>query len=176
MGAGKTGIAVTRGRRKASANRLLLPDSRRSCVTFSCSCDHGPNSATSGLRDRTRRTVTHVVIQVAGYRDSDDAERAELAADLRSELLLTDVDDVTFAEKPAPPDAKGPVYDWMQLVVTAAEALPSMWAVLQGWIGRHEGASISVTIDGDTLTLTDADSEERGRMLAFFERKHGRSD
>jgi hypothetical protein len=47
--------------------------------------------------------MTEVLVHVAGYRDSDNEERAELASKLRAELLAVDTDDVTYGEKAAQP-------------------------------------------------------------------------
>jgi hypothetical protein len=50
--------------------------------------------------------------------------------------------------------------------------LPSLIAALKGWLSRHRGASITLTIDGDTIAIEHASSEERRRLLEAFERRH----
>jgi membrane-associated two-gene conflict system component 1 (EACC1) len=117
--------------------------------------------------------VTDIVLHVAGYPDSDDEERANLAWRLRDELFAQGIDSVGSPSVPPPPGAKGAAFEWAQLVVSVAGSAPAMIAALQGWLGRHPDAAVSLEIDGDTLTLGEASPEERRRLMETFLERHG---
>ena len=119
-----------------------------------------------------RIAMTEVRLHVAGYPDSDDADRADLATRLRGDLLAHDVD-VAHPQAQAPPGAKGAAVEWAQLVVTLAGTVPGMIAALQGWLARHPRAAVSLEIDGDTLTLDEASPAERRRLVETFLARHG---
>ena len=112
-------------------------------------------------------------LKVEGYEDSDDRERAELAARLGAELRRADVEHVRHPEGAAEDGQKGTALEWAELVVTLGGSLPSLIGVLRGWLGRHPGSSISVTIDGDTVTLSDPTREERREVLDAWLERHG---
>jgi hypothetical protein len=116
--------------------------------------------------------MTEVRLHVAGYPDSDDVERADLATRLRADLLAYDVD-VGHPQAQAPAGAKGAALEWAQLVVTVAGSVPGIIAALQGWLGRHPRAAVSLEIDGDTLTLDEASPDERRRLVETFLARHG---
>ena len=44
---------------------------------------------------------------------------------------------------------------------------------LQGWLGRHHGATVSLEIDGDKLTLADASEADQRRLVETFLARHG---
>jgi hypothetical protein len=116
--------------------------------------------------------MTDVRVHVAGYPDSDDEERADLATRLRADLLAHEVD-VSHADAEAPPGSKGAGLEWAELVVTLGGTMPAMIAALQGWRGRHPSAGVSLEIDGDTLTLDEASPAEQRRLVETFLARHG---
>jgi hypothetical protein len=116
--------------------------------------------------------MTEVRLEVAGFPDSDDEERADLTTRLRADLLAHHVD-VSHPQAPAPPGSKGAGLEWAQLVVTLAGTMPAMIAALQGWRGRHRRAAVSLEIDGDTLTLDEASPADQRRLLETFLARHG---
>jgi hypothetical protein len=116
--------------------------------------------------------MTDVRVHVAGYPDSDDEERADLATRLRADLMAHDLD-VSHPEAEAPAGAKGAGLEFAQLVVTLAGTVPAMVAAMQGWLGRHRGATVSLEIDGDTLTLADASDADQRRLVETFLARHG---
>lgn len=116
--------------------------------------------------------MTDVRVDVAGYPDSDDEERADLAGRLRADLEAVDVE-VAHPEAEAPAGSKGAGLEWAQLVVTLAGTVPAMVAALQGWLGRHHGATVSLEIDGDKLTLADASEADQRRLVETFLARHG---
>jgi hypothetical protein len=116
--------------------------------------------------------MTDVRVHVAGYPDSDDEERADLATRLRADLLAHDLE-VAHPQAEAPPGSKGAGLEWAQLVVTMAGTMPAMVAALQGWLGRHRGATVSLEIDGDKLTLEHAGEADQRRLVETFLARHG---
>lgn len=118
--------------------------------------------------------MTEVRLHVAGYPDSDDEERADLAWRLREEIS-DGVEDVSHPSIRPPPGAKGGALEWAQLLVTMAGTLPPLVMAVQGWLGRHRGAAVTVEIDGDTLTLGEASEADQRRLVEAFLARHGSS-
>ena len=117
--------------------------------------------------------MTEIRLQVVGYPDSDDEERADLAWRLREELRDHGVDDVSHPELRPPPGAKGGALEWAQLVISLGGVLPSFVMAVQGWLGRHPTAAITLEIDGDKLVLDEATADERQRLVETFLARHG---
>lgn len=116
--------------------------------------------------------MAEVRLHVSGYPDSDEQERADLTTRLRDDLLAHDLD----ASRPpavAPPGSKGAALEWATLVVNMAGVAPAMVAALQGWLGRHRGAAVSLEIDGDKLTLAHASEADQRRLVETFLARHG---
>ena len=120
-----------------------------------------------------RLAMTEVHLHVVGYPDSDEAERADLAAGLRDEIRARGIDDVAHPEAEAPAGSKGGALEWAQLVVTLAGTVPSLAMAIQGWLGRHPSAAVTLEIGGDRLTLDEASADERQRLLETFLARHG---
>jgi hypothetical protein len=117
--------------------------------------------------------MSEVRLHVAGYPDSDDEERAELAWRLREEISGGAVDDVSHPSVSAPPGAKGGALEWAQLLVTLAGTLPPFLMAVRGWLDRHRGAAVTVEIGGDTLTLGEGSEEDQRRLVDAFLARHG---
>ncbi len=116
--------------------------------------------------------MTDVRVEVAGYPDSDDEERADLTTRLRADLEAHDLE-VAHPSADAPVGSKGAGLEWAQLVVSLAGTVPAMVAALQGWMGRHHGATVSLEIEGDKLTLADASEADQRRLVETFLARHG---
>jgi membrane-associated two-gene conflict system component 1 (EACC1) len=116
--------------------------------------------------------MTQVHVHVAGYPDSDDDERADLTERLRADLLAHDLD-VSHPAAEAPPGSKGAGLELAQLLVTFAGMVPAMAAALQGWLGRHPRAAVTLEIDGDKLTLDQASAADQQRLVETFLARHG---
>jgi hypothetical protein len=117
--------------------------------------------------------MTDVLVQVVGYPDSDDEERAELASRLRDELVEQGVDEVSHPDAVAPEGAKGAALEWAQLVVGLAGSVGPMLVALRAFLGRHPRAAVTLEIDGDTLTLAGASAEQQQQLLDTFMARHG---
>jgi hypothetical protein len=116
--------------------------------------------------------MADVLLHVSGYPDSDEQERADLTTRLRDDLLAHDVD-ASHPPAAAPRGSKGAALDWATLVVDIAGVVPAMSAALQGWLGRHRGASLSLEIEGDKLTLEHASEAEQRQLVETFLARHG---
>ena len=116
--------------------------------------------------------MNEVRLHVAGYPDSDDEERADLAWRLREEIA-GGVEDVSQPSIQPPPGAKGGALEWAQLLVTMAGSLPPLIMAVQGWLDRHRGAAVTVEIDGDTLILGEGSETEQRRIVEAFLQRHG---
>jgi hypothetical protein len=117
--------------------------------------------------------VKDVRIHVAGFPDSDLEERAELAWELLAELRELDAYDVRRPPASAPPGAKGDALEWAELVVSVAGTLPPLLGAVQSWLGRRRGASVTLEVDGDRLTLADPSPDERRELIETWTRRHG---
>lgn len=116
--------------------------------------------------------MTDLRLQVLGYPDSDDEERADLAWRLREELRDHGVEDVSHPDTRPPPGAKGSALEWAQLVVSVAGTVPPMIMALQAWLGRHPRAAVTLELGGDRLTLDEASPAERQRLVETFLARH----
>jgi hypothetical protein len=116
--------------------------------------------------------MAEILLHVSGYPDSDAQERADLTTRLRDDLLAHDLDP-SHPDAVAPPGSKGAALDWATLVVEVGGLAPAMLAALQGWLGRHRGASVSLEIGGDKLTLEDASEADQRRLVDTFLARHG---
>jgi Effector Associated Constant Component 1 len=121
----------------------------------------------SGLEYVTLSVLMDVLVRVDAGPGADDAETAELAQQLRTELVAHDLDPVV-PDSTAPAGAKGVGLDIGALLVTLAASggvLTTLLGVLQSWLLRHSGSRIVIEIDGDRVELTGATDEERRRAL-----------
>jgi Effector Associated Constant Component 1 len=117
--------------------------------------------------------MTEVRVHVVGYPDSDEEERADLASRLREEIQEHGIDDVGHPSLEAPAGSKGAALDLAQLVVSFAGTLPPLIMAIQGWLGRHPEAAVTLEIDGDRLVLDEASPADRQRLLEVFLARHG---
>jgi hypothetical protein len=117
--------------------------------------------------------MTDVRLHIDGYPDSDSEERAELAWRLEQDLRAADIENVSRPATDAPEGAKGGALAWAELIVTLAGTVPSFLPAFLGWARRHPGASITLEIDGDKLTVDNASESERRRLVEAFLARHG---
>jgi Effector Associated Constant Component 1 len=117
--------------------------------------------------------MTELRIHVLGDPSSDYGERARLAGELRDELSAADTAGVTHPEKPRSAGTKGTALEWAELLVSVAGAIPPIVGVIQSWLSRNPGTSVTVRIDDDELSLTHASDDERRELLEAWLRRHG---
>lgn len=113
-------------------------------------------------------------LSVIGLSDSNDAERAELADVLRSELLAAEpVEDVYRPSAPISDAAKGAGLEWAQLVVAFGGTLPALVVAIRSWLGRGpRGVTITVRIDEDEISLSEPTDAQQTRLLEAWLRRH----
>jgi hypothetical protein len=109
--------------------------------------------------------------------DSDAEELAELTRRLRGQLLELDVDAVEPATGgEAPAGAKGvELLAIGGLVIQFAmksEVLKSVVDATTAWLGRQQGRSVKLTLDGDTLEVTGVSSDEQRRLVDLWVARH----
>jgi hypothetical protein len=119
----------------------------------------------------------HMAAQLDAGPEQDAEELAELTQRLRDELLELDVDAVEPATGGAAPEgAKGlELLAVGGLVVRFAMKAPVLRAVVDtivGWLGRQQARSVRLTLDGDTLELTDVSSDEQQRLIELWVSRH----
>ena len=109
--------------------------------------------------------------------DSDAEELAELTRRLRGQLLELDVDAVEPATAgEAPAGSKGvELLAIGGLVIQFAmksEVLKSVVDATTAWLGRQQGRSVKLTLDGDTLEVTGVSSDEQRRLVDLWVARH----
>ena len=109
--------------------------------------------------------------------DSDAEELAELTRRLRGQLLELDVDKVEPATGgEAPAGSKGiELLAIGGLVIQFAmksEVLKSVVDATTAWLGRQQGRSVKLTLDGDTLEVTGVSSDEQRRLVDLWVARH----
>ena len=109
--------------------------------------------------------------------DSDAEELAELTRRLRGQLLELDVDAVEPATGgEAPPGSKGvELLAIGGLVIQFAmksEVLKSVVNATTAWLGRQQGRSVKLTLDGDTLEVTGVSSDEQRQLVDLWVARH----
>lgn len=114
-----------------------------------------------------------VLVQVVGDDDDESADIQAFARALRGELLRLDVEDVDLVtEESLPEGAKGlAVITGLLNVRTIAKELRSVIGGLRSWIARNN-RSVTITLDGDTLTLSTASTAEQEKLIDLFIAKH----
>lgn len=115
-------------------------------------------------------------LEVALERDADAAELEGATLDLRDELLGLDVDDVgrVASGEPAPPGARGgEVAVLAGLAVQVGRAsLGVVVTAIQQWVARRNDRAVKLTLDGDTIELTNVAREEQRRLIETFVERH----
>jgi hypothetical protein len=106
--------------------------------------------------------------------DADTAEVDEQALLLRADLLELDVDSVERPSAgPAPEGARA--VDAIELGTLLVELTTGMIVPvvhsIRAWVARRQTRSVKLTLDGDSIELSNAsDSEQQQILEAFFAR------
>jgi Effector Associated Constant Component 1 len=110
--------------------------------------------------------------------DTDPADAERLGRQLRNELRALDVEQVAVVEDPEPPagaksGAAASLTEWLVTLSAGGGVFVTLIATLRDWLGRRAGAhTVTVTIDGDTLELSNASPGERAELIETFVRRH----
>ena len=108
--------------------------------------------------------------------DPEDVER--LGRQLRNELRALDVDDVAVLDIGLPPDgaksgAAASLTEWLVTLSAGGGVFVTVIGTLKEWLTRRGAAhELTVTIDGDTLELSNATQTERAEVIETFVRRH----
>ncbi len=109
---------------------------------------------------------------------TDPEDRERLGRQLRNELRDLDVDEVSTVEGAAPPEgsksgAAAALTEWLVTLSSGGGVFVTVIATIRDWLSRRGGAhKVTVTIDGDTLELSDATPVERADLIETFVRRH----
>jgi hypothetical protein len=109
--------------------------------------------------------------------ETDPEDRERLGRQLRNELKALDVDEVSTVDPgPPPPGSKGvgtALTEWLVTLSGGGGVFVSVIGTIKAWLGGRAGAhKVSVTIDGDTLELSNATDAERAELVETFVRRH----
>jgi hypothetical protein len=118
--------------------------------------------------------VDELILQVLPVIDSDAEELADLAGDLRRELLSADVGSVALVSVDAEQDGAkgvGALDGWLAAQFTTLDGLRALVAAVRGWASRT-GRSVDVSIGGDTLKLTAATAQQQQEIIATWLARH----
>jgi hypothetical protein len=130
-----------------------------------------------GHRNEDRQATVRVDL---GVGDADAEEIDGLRTGLRRELLDLDVERVERVPAGEPPAGARAfeVFALGSLVVTLVrnrDALKAVVQTLQRWLARDERRTIRLELDGDTLEVTRASSEEQERLISGWLARHSRA-
>src|SRR5215217_5765360 len=90
--------------------------------------------------------------------DADAAELDHATSQLRGELLELDLERVDRPTEPAPSGSRGLDAAALGTLIIGAgrSAIGPVLTAVQSWVARHASRSVKITIDGDSLELTNA--------------------
>lgn len=106
----------------------------------------------------------------------DGGRADQLTAALRRELLELDVERVERETEAGPAGSKG--LEIGALIVVLAKAAPALAGIVrtvQAWALRG-GRSVKLNIDGDTIEVSGASSEQQDRLIAAWIERHEQHD
>jgi hypothetical protein len=114
-------------------------------------------------------------VVVAGKADSDPAELDALTRELRRRLLELDVESVSAVRDQDVPEGAKPIdaITIGSLLVTLSPAvLQSVVSLVDTWASNRRVKSVKLTLEGDSIELTDAAPEDQQRLLELFLERH----
>jgi hypothetical protein len=110
--------------------------------------------------------------------DADAAELDQAASQLREELLGLDVDAVTRLHAEAPPPGTRAAEATMLgglVVGLGREALGVVVRAIQAWVARRSSRSVKLTLDGDSIELTNVSDADQRRLIESLVARHAPS-
>lgn len=120
--------------------------------------------------------VGRLVMQVVPVADSDTEELADLAGQLRAELLSVDAASVGPLPAGAVPEGAkgldGTLAGWLLVQFGTPDGLRAVLAAVRGWTSRT-GRTVEVSIDGDALKVTGATSQQQEKIIDAWLDRHG---
>jgi Effector Associated Constant Component 1 len=119
--------------------------------------------------------MSEIVIAVRLDTDADGAELELATSQLRRELLELDVDDVKAPRGgEAPPGARGVGAAEIGTLLVAAGrvAIGPIVAAIQSWVARRASRSVKLTIDGDSIEVSNVSPEDQRELIQSFLARH----
>jgi hypothetical protein len=116
--------------------------------------------------------VTGEVVLSVDRDDSDQGERIRLSRDLRDALLKFDIETRSVEAGESPPGAKGTALEWAQLVVTGSATIAPVVGAAIAWVQRHKGAQVTVSIDGDSISIAETTDAQKQDLVKDWLRRH----
>jgi membrane-associated two-gene conflict system component 1 (EACC1) len=113
-------------------------------------------------------------IRVELVPDSDMARADEATAALRRELLELDVERVERETSDAPAGSKGLELGALVITLANAGALSGVVQALKAWASRG-GRRLKLEVEGDTIEISGATSEQQERLIAAWIDRQERS-
>ena len=116
-----------------------------------------------------------LTLAIDGGPDADAREVSELTAHLRQRLLELDVDKVELvrdAETPAGAKSGDSITLGTLLVTVAPAALTAVIGLLKDWLVHRPVQTAKVTIDGDSIELTNVSAADLERLAQAFVERH----
>jgi hypothetical protein len=121
--------------------------------------------------------VARLSLRIAAGPEADAAELAELAVDLREQLLELDIeraDPATVGQ--APPGARaGEMLLAGALTVIlnqSSKLLTALIDTVQSWVSRSDGRSVKLDIDGDVLEVTGVTRKDQRELIQIWIDRH----
>jgi hypothetical protein len=117
---------------------------------------------------------SRLTVEVVGPADE---ELQELLRHLSTELSdLPLVVTTVSRDVAAPPGAKGIPTELTELLsirmIFSREYVQKLLATVHHWVARQRGATVKVTLEGDTVELTGASSDQVERLVKLFVDRH----
>jgi Effector Associated Constant Component 1 len=106
--------------------------------------------------------------------DADAAELEGAASQLQQELLELDVDTVERPAGAPPPGTRGVEIGIIGTLVVGAgrAAIGPVVNAISAWVARRSSRTVRITLDGDSLELTNASAEDQRRLIESFVARH----
>lgn len=121
--------------------------------------------------------VAGLGVRISADPEADAAELAELAAQLRDQLLELDIeraDPVTVG--PAPPGTRGGesvLAGALTVVLTlSSKLLTAVIATVQSWVAAMGARSVKLEIDGDVLEVTGITRDDQRELIQAWIDRH----
>jgi hypothetical protein len=119
--------------------------------------------------------MSEIAIAVSLEADADAAELQDAASQLRRELLELDVDDVKAPEAgEAPVGTRGAAAAEIGtlLVAVGHAAIGPVVAAIQSWVARRASRKVKLTIDGDSIEVSNVSPEDQRELIQSFLARH----
>ena len=118
--------------------------------------------------------ANQVILHVLVGDDGDLEELADLADQLRGELLELDVISVApLAAEEVPAGAKGagPLAGWLVTQFATVDGLRAVLHAAWGWAVRNR-RTVEITIGADVLKVTDATAQQQQELIDAWLARH----